>query len=65
LRRLTIELRKTEIDPLVRMGLLKIEMRNDANAIAKALYGPFRSHLGFNSMTRNKRCSHLNLRRQF
>jgi hypothetical protein len=46
LRCLTIELRETEIDPLVRMGLLKIEMRNDANAITKALYGHFDRTLG-------------------
>ena len=38
LRCLTIELRETEIDALVRMGLLKREMRNDANAIIEALY---------------------------
>jgi hypothetical protein len=31
-------LRETEIAALVRMGLLKIEMRNDANAIIEALY---------------------------
>jgi hypothetical protein len=41
LRCLTIELRETEIDTLVRMGLLKIEMRNDANAIIEALYAHF------------------------
>jgi rRNA-processing protein FCF1 len=41
LRCLTIELRETEIDALVCMGLLKIEMRNDANAIIEALYDYF------------------------
>jgi hypothetical protein len=41
LRCLMIELRETEIDTLVRMGLLKIEMRNDATAITEALYAHF------------------------
>ena len=38
LRCLTIELRKTEIDALVRKGLLNGEMRNDPNAVVEALY---------------------------
>ena len=38
LRCLTIELRETEIDTLVRMGLLRGEMRNDPVSIIKALY---------------------------
>jgi hypothetical protein len=38
LRCLTIELRETEIDALVREGLLERETRNDANAIIDALY---------------------------
>ena len=41
LRCLTIELRETEIDALVRMGLLRPQTRNDANAIIKALYMHF------------------------
>ena len=41
LRCLTIELRETEIDALVRMGLLTPEMHNDANAIIEAMYGFF------------------------
>jgi hypothetical protein len=41
LRCLTIEVRESEIDTLVRMGLLKIEMRNDANAIIEAIYAHF------------------------
>ena len=41
LRCLTIELRETEIDALVCMGLLRGEMRNDANAITDALYAHF------------------------
>jgi hypothetical protein len=38
LRCLIIELRITEIDELVRRGLLKAEMRNDLGAIREALY---------------------------
>jgi hypothetical protein len=38
LRCLIIELRETEIDDLIRKGLLKSETRNDLNAIIKALY---------------------------
>ena len=41
LRCLTIELRETEIDALVLMGLLRPEMRNDGNAIIEALYALF------------------------
>jgi hypothetical protein len=41
LRCLTIELRETEIDALVRMGLLRPEMRNDGTAITEALYAHF------------------------
>ena len=41
LRCLTIELRETEIDTLVRMELLRAEMRNDATAITEALYAHF------------------------
>jgi len=38
LRCLMIQLRETEIESLVRMGLLKIEMRHDAGALAKAIH---------------------------
>jgi hypothetical protein len=38
LRCLTVELRETEIDALVRIGLLRAEMRNDPSAISEALY---------------------------
>ena len=41
LRCLTIELRVTEIDALVRNGFLKADARNDPDAIRDALY----SHL--------------------
>jgi hypothetical protein len=47
LRCLTIEFRETEIDALVRKELLKIEMRNDANAIIEALYAHFDRTLDF------------------
>ena len=36
-----IKLRETEIDALVRLGLLRAEMRNDANAIIEAVYAHF------------------------
>jgi hypothetical protein len=38
LRSLTIELRETEIEELIRMGLLKLDTRNDRDAIIDALY---------------------------
>jgi hypothetical protein len=38
LRCLIIELRETEIDALIRKGMLKIDARNDPNAILNALY---------------------------
>ena len=38
LRCLLIELRETEIDALIRRGLLKSEMRNDTAEIIDALY---------------------------
>jgi hypothetical protein len=47
LRCLTIELRETEMDALVRMGLLRPEMRNDANAVIEALYAHFDRTLDF------------------
>ena len=37
-RCLTIELRETEIDALIRRGLLKAETRNDPGAVSEALY---------------------------
>jgi hypothetical protein len=39
LRCLTIELRETEVDALIRGGLLEHDTRNDRNAVLKALYG--------------------------
>jgi hypothetical protein len=41
MRCLMVELRATEIDVLIRMGLLTAETSNDANAVREALY----SHL--------------------
>ncbi len=38
MRCLIVELHQTEIDALVRRGLLRAETRNDQNAIADALY---------------------------
>jgi hypothetical protein len=38
LRCLMIQLRETEIDALIRSGLLKPETRNDPRAIRKAFY---------------------------
>lgn len=45
LRCLNIQLRETEIDVLIRKGLLKSETRNDANAIIEALYAFFDRYL--------------------
>lgn len=38
MRCLVLEIRATEIDALIRKGLLKAEMRNDVNAIREGLY---------------------------
>jgi len=38
LRCLMIELRETEIDALIRKGLLKWETRNDSGVVKQALY---------------------------
>jgi hypothetical protein len=43
---LTVELRATEIETLIRKGLLKWETRNDPNAIVKAIYDHFGRTLG-------------------
>jgi hypothetical protein len=45
LRCLIIELRETEIDSLIRKGLLKPEMHNDTIAIIDALYAHLESTL--------------------
>jgi hypothetical protein len=45
-RCLTIELRETEIDALIRKGLLKSETRNDPSAVSKALYALLDRTLG-------------------
>ena len=41
LRCVTIELRETEIEALIRKGILAREMRNDTIAIREALYAHF------------------------
>jgi hypothetical protein len=46
LRCLNVELRETEIDTLVRIGLLKKEMRNDLGAVIDALYAHLDQTLG-------------------
>ena len=46
MRCLMIELRETEIDALIRKGLLKGDMRNDASAIIDALYAHLDQALG-------------------
>jgi len=46
LRCLTIELRETEIDALIREGLLKPETRNDLSAASDALYAFLDGTLG-------------------
>jgi hypothetical protein len=46
LRCLTIELRETEIDALIRRGLLRADMRNDPSAVTKALYAHLDGTLG-------------------
>ncbi len=45
-RCLTIELRETEIEGLIRRELLKPEMRNNRNAIVQALYSWFDRTIG-------------------
>ena len=39
LRCLTIELRETEVDTLIRKGLLKDDARNNRRAVISAFYG--------------------------
>jgi hypothetical protein len=46
MRCLTIELHETEIDGLIRRGLLKPETRNDASAVSDALYAFLDGTLG-------------------
>jgi hypothetical protein len=49
LRCLMIELRETEIDALIRKGLLKPETRNDPSFVSEALYAFLERTLGVNS----------------
>ena len=46
LRCVTIELRETEIDVLVRKGMLKADARNNQDAIRDALYALLEAQLG-------------------
>ena len=46
LRCLMIELRETDVDALIRVGLLEQGTRNDRDAVLKALYGHFSRTLG-------------------
>jgi hypothetical protein len=46
MRCLTIELRETEIDALIKIGLLKPEMRNNSGKIIDALYACLERTLG-------------------
>ena len=46
LRCLWVELHETELDALVRKGLLEPQSRNDENAIADALYAHLQRTLG-------------------
>lgn len=45
LTHVAIDLRRSEVDGLVRLGLLSAETRNDVNAIKTALYEYFESTL--------------------
>jgi hypothetical protein len=45
MRCVVIELRETEIDALIKLKLLKAEMRDDREAIIEALYGWFEQAL--------------------
>jgi hypothetical protein len=46
LRCLMIQLHETEVEALIRGGLLEHETRNDRNAVLQALYGHFSRTLG-------------------
>jgi hypothetical protein len=46
LRCMLIELRETEIDAFIWMGLLEAEMRNDRIAVSQALYAHLETTLG-------------------
>jgi hypothetical protein len=46
LRCIRIELRETEVDVLIRKGLLRPDARNDLNAVVKALYDHLDATLG-------------------
>ena len=60
LRCFTVELRETEIDILIREGLLKAEMRNHSSAIIEALYEFYMTH-GISVVTHNSRPTRLTI----
>jgi hypothetical protein len=49
LRRLTIQLRETEVDVLIGRGLLQSEMRHDPRAVCAAIYTHLDQTLGSTS----------------
>jgi hypothetical protein len=49
LRCLTIELRETEVDVLIRKGILKPDARNDRSAVMLALYAHLDQTLGWSA----------------
>jgi hypothetical protein len=48
MRCVTVEIRETEIDALIRNGLLKSETRNDLDAVRDAIYAHLESTLDAN-----------------
>jgi hypothetical protein len=46
LRCVVVQLRETEVDVLIRKGLLRIDARNDLNAVVRALYHHLDATLG-------------------
>jgi hypothetical protein len=46
LRCIVVQLRETEVDVLIRKGLLKPDARNDKNAVVQALHDHFDATLG-------------------
>ena len=46
LRCVVVQLRETEIDVLIKRGLLKADARNDLNAVVQALYHHLDATLG-------------------
>ena len=53
LRCVKIELRETEVDVLIRRGLLRPDARNDLNAVVQALYDHLDVTLGASADPKN------------